>query len=138
MTRPLDYGDAEGAVRAWARLVSATGGRVFFAPPARGRQYPLTTVQRVGGAPNRGDLPVDEALIEFDVLGEKATDKASTAAVAYALVSAIQSVACGTPMGDLVCGSATVESGPTWMPEPDTGRARYTFDGRFSLRRRAA
>lgn len=135
MTTPLTYADAEGAVRAWGRTLGLVGSRVFFEPPERGRVYPLITVQRVGGAPLNQDVPIDGPLIQFDVLGEKRTDKAAVGAIAYQLASAVMSLRSGTAMGTAaVALSGTVTSGPLWMPEPETGRARYSLDARFKLR----
>lgn len=133
------FADAEGAARSWARaLPSLVAGRVFFGMPER-PVFPLVLVQRVGSGRGGGDTPIDNALIQFDIYGTDHRAKAQVGALAVYLQGQAESLLCGTPMGDAVALSATVERGPDWRPvptaeEPRHHQARYQLDVMFSLR----
>ncbi len=139
---PYVYVEAEGAVRAWARALNLAGlgARAFFGVPVTGATFPLVVLTRVGGRPVRG-VPVDRALIQFDLLGatpvdrRPPSDKYTLSVIAAALASAAESLASGTVMAaGVVCLGAEVENGPVWSPSPVDGRSRYTLDIAFLLR----
>lgn len=136
------YVEAEGAVRAWARALNLAGlgTRVFFGIPVKGATFPLAVLTRVGGRPVRG-VPMDRALIQFDLLGDTPTDrrppsdKYALGGIATSLAGAADSIASGTVMSaGVVCMGAEVENGPVWSPSPVDGRSRYVLDVAFLLR----
>ncbi len=140
---PYTLVEAEGPVRAWGRSLNIAGlsVRVFFGVPEIEPEFPLLLITRVGGRPVRGGVPMDRALIQFDLLGSTPTgrrppsDKYALSVIATALASAAESIASGTVMSSgVVCMGAEVENGPVWSPSPVDGRSRYTLDVSFLLR----
>lgn len=136
------YPEAEGAVRTWVRSLNLAGlgARAFFGVPVTNATFPLVVLTRVGGRPVRG-VPVDRALIQFDVLGDAPvdrrppSDKYALSVIATALASAADSLAAGTLIApSVVCMGAEVENGPVWSPSPVDGRSRYLLDVAFLLR----
>lgn len=136
------YVEAEGAVRTWVRSLnlSGLGGRAFFGVPVTGATFPLVVLQRVAGRPVRG-VPVDRAVMQFDLLGDAPvdrrppSDKYALSVIAAALASAADSLAAGTLIAPgVVCMGAEVENGPVWSPSPVDGRSRYIVDIAFLLR----
>jgi hypothetical protein len=125
--------DTEGALRDWLReqpsLQALVARRVFFGVPRNARQWPLVTVQRVGGAEDISEAPVDRALVQIDVWGEidgsGNGDKAGTTAVVNALRSLLGSVKHRTPLNATVDALGVTVAGVAWVPDPADDRPRY-------------
>lgn len=132
MGNVLAYVDAEGAVKAWVRAtVSAFGSRVFLGLPEGGAAYPCATVNRIGGAPQPGDTPIDDAAISLSVWG---SSRGMAESATRDLIGAIASINGGTTMTTgVICGGARVNL-VLWQPDPDDDTPRYIVDGTFSLR----
>lgn len=129
------FTDAEAAVRGWARahagITPKAPGGIYFSVP-KGASFPLATLQRVAGAPDLGEAPVDQARIQFDAWG---TTKQDAAALAEAIVNAASGLQDGTVMGSepAVAKGATVELGPVWLPDQESRRPRYVVDVTFLI-----
>jgi hypothetical protein len=131
--------DAEGATRTWLRadagVVAQMSTRVFFGVPKPTATYPLATVQRIGGGPGAGDAPVDEALLQIDVWGDKHANGNGNKAgcwTATAAVLAALEVVNDTLIATGVRAAINVES-VNWLPDPADDRPRYviTVSGSF-------
>jgi hypothetical protein len=135
----LQYPDAELAVKTWARANATL--QTVFGTPARftlgtprnqSPTFPLSTLARVGGAPDPGDVALDRPAISFSVWGD---NRGQAAQAAMVLVRAVSEVRCGTAAGaSAVLLGADVTMGPLWSPDPDDDRARYIVDATFRLR----
>lgn len=79
------FPDVENEIRVWARQLSlpGVGTRVFFSMPEGSPAFPLITVARIGGGPQRGEAPLEDPRLSFDVWG-KTKKEASDAARALA------------------------------------------------------
>lgn len=117
------------------RATDLVDNRAYLEPPER-KTYPLVTVMRVGGGlVIGGQVPIDEALMQLDVYGEKASDRYDVGDLANALATAVESMASGTPMGDDAVGmGAKVQSGPLWRPHPDSHAPRYVLTVEIGIR----
>lgn len=120
------FTDIEGGLRTWLRLQSditaVVGTRVWFGIP-EGATFPLIDLQRVGGGPQEGEAPLDDALIQFDCWGA-GKNKAQAWAVTAALLGVLESM---TPQ-QLAAGvygyGVSVES-VIFLPDPANSQARY-------------
>lgn len=121
--------DTEGALKTFlaadTAIAAIVGSRVFFGMPTNvtDADFPMVTLQRVGGGEAAGDAPVDEALVQIDCWGA-VRDKAS----AWTLCSAVRDRL--TQRGDVAL-NGTVRAGLVvdsviWLPDPDNARARYS------------
>lgn len=121
--------DTEGALKTFlaadTAIAALVGSRVFFGMPTNvtDADFPMVTLQRVGGGEAAGDAPVDEALVQIDCWGA-VRDKAS----AWTLCSAVRDRL--TQRGDVAL-NGTVRAGLVvdsviWLPDPDNARARYS------------
>jgi hypothetical protein len=122
--------DTEGALKTFlaadSPITALVSSRVFFGMPtnAGDSDFPMITLQRVGGGEGAGDAPVDEALIQVDCWGP-VRDKAT----AWSVVSAVRDRL--TQRGDVAL-NASVRAGlvvqsVVWLPDPDNARARYSI-----------
>jgi hypothetical protein len=126
----------------WARantLISAVAGSRVARGEIKGAPYPQLWVTRVGGAPNFDGIPYDAALIQLDCWGAETSTttsgETSAALLATAVLNAVRLFKDGTPMGaDAVGMWATVTGGPSWLPDTETGQARYTITAEFGVR----
>lgn len=124
------FGDVEGPIRTWVQGLDIAGQRVYFERPRSG-PLPWIVLARIAGVPH-DYVALDVPRITFDVYG---ASKALAAVAAYSLVTAIETVPAGTPMGALVCMGASVELGPVWTPDQAAQpHPRYTVDALFRLR----
>lgn len=135
MSDTQTFVDAEAAVKAWlAATIAAAAGRVFLAVNSKG-EFPQLAVLRVGGGPQDGEAPVDQARIQIDAWH---TNRKAAADLAYLVVTACRELAAGTPMDTIaVCFGARVLSNPIYRTSSDDERARryrYTLDVEFALR----
>lgn len=129
------FADVEGALRTWLRtqseITSLVGSRVFFGYPDS-TQTPLITISRVGGSPQTGEAPLEDALVQFDCWGG-IKNKAQAAQVMTALLGVLESM---TPR-DLDSSTkgygASVES-VFWSPDPTNDQARYVVTATVTVR----
>lgn len=114
-----EYSDVEGALRTWGRsTLTDLGGRVFF--EAANAPFPQIVLKRVAGA--------HDPLVQFEVFGNHKADAWEAAAD---LAFALDTMAAVQIDGVLLAG-ASVEQGPRWLPDPESGRARYIVDATVS------
>jgi len=129
------YPDIEGALRTWLRtqtaLTAVVGSRIFFGVPRSVTEtdFPMVALFRVGGGNDRGDAPIDIALVQFDVWGKIDASgngvKAGATTAVNALRATLQSVNGPTLLdAHTTCHGITVES-VVWLPNPDDDRPRY-------------
>lgn len=129
-----DWPDVEGALRTWLRadapLTALVGARVFFGVPrkATDSSYPLVTVQRVGGGQDLSEVPIDRALIQFDVWGTDAESggKARAWAVVNALRSRLETMRDRTVLNPEVDAFGAEVLSVVWSPDPADDRPRYS------------
>lgn len=135
MTAPKTFADVEGGLRTWFRaqsdITSVVSSRVFFGVPD-GVTFPIITLQRIGGGPQRGEAPLDDALIQIDCwggIGNKAQAWAVTAAVLAVLESMTpQELASG------VYGYGASVDSVNFFPDPSDGRSRYVVTATVTVR----
>lgn len=104
------------------------GGGVFSSVP-KDPDYPLITVQRVGGTPVERHW-VDRATIQIDVWGEnkgQARDLADQARVALHNMEGVTYAREFGNVDDAFVNGVEDTLGLTWSPDPPTGRDRYIF-----------
>jgi hypothetical protein len=128
------FTDVEAAVKAWARahagISAAASGGVFLSIP-KGAHFPLLVITRVGGAPELGEAPLDQARIQFDCWG---SDRAGAAALSVEVVKGLVGLRDGDAMGPSAVGKgATVELGPVFQPDLESRRPRYVVDGLITV-----
>lgn len=122
--------DAEGGCRTWLRSLSAVTAlveqRVFFAVPddTDDDDYPLVTVQRVAGAMDASEVPLDAAILQLTCIGRR-RDKASATSLASAVRVAVADLREPTVWGTDVCLGA-VEESTVFTVDPVDGRPRYS------------
>lgn len=122
--------DIEAAVAYWLRLanLSGIGDRVYTEVPAD-PEFPLITVQRIGGAPAVRQY-LDTGNIQIDVWGDDSSDaKEQAHDIAQAARRECHNMEgreFALPVHLYVTG---VEDslGLTWLPDDFTGRERYLF-----------
>lgn len=128
-----DWPDTEGAVRTWLRnqtgVQAVVATRIYFGVPKPTATYPLVTVQRIGGGPTAGDAPVDAAMLQIDVWGDKHANgngnKAGCWTVSAAVLAALE-VVNDTLIATSVRAAINVES-VIWAPDPTDDRPRYVI-----------
>lgn len=121
--------DVEGGVREWLKekLADMNLGGVWFAVPDGNPKLPLITLARIGGSPIRGEVPLDQARISFEIW---ASNKKVAVGVTERLVEALHQLRT-SPLGtDAKSRGADVDS-ILWAPQQDPGEprlARYIVD----------
>lgn len=130
--------DVEHAVRAWLRdlpeLAPTLERRVFFGMP-KSPSWPLVIVSRIGGTVDTSDAPIDVPALSFACWGPDGNQSRAIAKdVAYGLRAALLGLVHGSPVGaGFASGPAVIDLGPLWLPDRDTGRARYMLDATLHL-----
>lgn len=132
----LDFEDVEGALRSWLRthpllVGGAEGhvdGRVFFAVPTS-VSYPLITVSRIGGGPQEGLAPLDDARLSMRVYGQT---KSSAQKVTNRLVTALQQIE-AEPLNGSVFGHGARVDSQLWLPDPADDCPRYIVDATITV-----
>jgi hypothetical protein len=76
--------DVEGALRTYLRadtdLAATVGQRVYFAVPRDSKdgtfesKFPCVKITRLGGGQDPSQVPIDQALVQFDVYGKKSDE----------------------------------------------------------------
>lgn len=141
MTFTRTFADVEGGLRSWLRaqsgVSSVVGTRVFFGIPRDeagqpSAAFPLIVLNRVGGAPQTGGAPLDDALIQLDCWGG-ISNKAQAWAAAKAVMDALESMTPQTLAAGVYAYGASVES-VIWLPNPDDDRARYVVTAMVTAR----
>lgn len=130
--------DAEEAAKQWARSVAAitavVGQRVFLAPN-NDASFPQLVASRAGGSSDRGEAPLDLALISFSCW---AASRRAAGSLAYVVMGEAESMAGPTPMGAAAVGlGATCELGPRYLTsaaDEQARRYRYVLDVEFVIR----
>lgn len=127
--------DTEGALKTYlaadTAITALAGSRVFFGMPTNvtDADFPMVTLQRVGGGEGAGDAPVDDALVQIDCWGP-VRDKAG----AWSLCSAVRDRL--TQRGDVALNGAVragfVVGSVVWLPDPGNARARYSITAEVS------
>lgn len=74
---PDEWPDIEGALRSWLRndpgLLPLINRRVFFGIPRDSEgSFPCIMITRIGGGDIRGEAPLDQPMLQFDIYGKKA------------------------------------------------------------------
>lgn len=127
-----NWPDVEGAMRDFLRadtgLVALVGNRVFFGAP-REPTYPMILITRVGGGQARGEAPIDNALLQLDVLGKLASEpgggKGPVTTAALALQKAVSRIKNGTKLvSNVTAWDAQIVSS-FYSPDPITDRPRH-------------
>lgn len=123
--------DVEGAVRSWLRTqLPDLSGRVFFGIPAKSPILPLVTLQRIGGAPQFGESPLEDIRLSFDVWGLIKEDAINTLTALSEVITDIANVT--MPLG-VHCCYAKVDS-VLWRPDDEKKLARYVADATFTVK----
>lgn len=126
------FPDTEGACRTWLRtkttLTAVVAQRIFFGVPddASETDFPLITVQRLGGGGDASEAPLDVASLQIDCWGNL-RGKAVVLALANAVRSEINELRTATAWdGTVTCLGATVEN-ISFMVDPEDQRPRYSL-----------
>lgn len=126
------FPDTEGACRAWLRATSSVtalvGSRSFFSVPddADEDDYPMVTVERVGGGEDGSEAAIDVAVLQLKIHGKR-RGKAAAHAIKSAIRSelrAIRSPVAWTPT--VTCYGAHVES-DLYLQDPQDRRPAYVL-----------
>lgn len=124
----MTWPDVEGGIRDYLRantaIAALVGTRVFFGIPAT-VQYPLITVQRVGGGDDTSEAPIDQALIQIDVWAAVG-NKASATAVLNAVRDCLSGIRGRTTLKAGVTGFGAEVVSVIWAPEQGTDQPRYS------------
>lgn len=128
--------DAENAHRVWLRgKIPTVAGRVVFAfpdgaNPLAEERPALITVRRIGGAPQRGQAPLDDVRLSYEVwaLNKKDAADAMTALVALLRESAGIQLDDGTYLYGVQVESIA------WVPDDAAKLARYVVTATSTVR----
>lgn len=135
------FADVEGGLRTWLRtqsdITAQVSTRVFFGIPRDNAgtattSFPLITLQRVGGSPQAGEAPLDDALIQLDCWAQ-GQNKAQAWAAAKAVIETLESLDNVTLAAGIYAYGASVES-VIFSPDPVDSRARYSITALVTTR----
>lgn len=118
--------DIEAGLRTWLKLqpaiIAAVGSKVFFGiPDPRNPSFPLIAISRVGGGPQLGEAPLDDAIIQFDCWG---SNKGSACQVSLALIGVLDELESNQMGSDAFGYGVNVESS---VGIPDSGSKTYRY-----------
>jgi hypothetical protein len=120
--------DIEGAVRdalrADAAVSALVGQRVHFGVPSS-PEWPLITVQRVGGGDDPGDAPIDRPLVQIDCYGAE-RNKTQARAIADAVRDWARSIRRATDLNAEVAAYGIDVESDLWAPDA-ADRPRYVI-----------
>lgn len=135
----ITFPDTEGALRSWLReqeqLTDLVAKRIFLGVPTNAT-FPLISIQQVGGGPQAGEAPVEDALIQFDCWAygrEGHWNKVQLAEVKNVLTGLLQA------MNNVALDSSTTGYGAKVLSvvattdQPD-GRPRYIVTAQVTAR----
>lgn len=135
MTAVKQFADVEGGLRTWLRtqsdITALVSTRVFFGVPDA-VTFPVITIQRVGGGPQSGEAPLDDALIQIDCWAS-GQNKAQAWAVAKAVIDVLESMTPQELDSGVYAYGASVDS-VIFLPDPADGRARYSVTALVTVR----
>lgn len=129
---PEEWPDVEFALRQWLRadtdLQAFVGQRVFFGVPRNSANaFPLIMLTRIGGGQDSSEVPLDNALMQFDVYGRKTNEGGSRKEVtdiALQLRRSLQKIRGRTRLDDFVSAFDTRVSSQVFSPLPADDRPR--------------
>lgn len=125
--------DIEAAAIEWMRGQGIAGGRVYSKVPAS-PQFPLVSVQRIGGIPAVREY-LDAANLQIDVWGNSKSEADDLATAARIALLGMEGKVVQVPNGGQGWVSGVADSlGLTWLPDDETGRDRYLFSMVFYCR----
>lgn len=126
-----------------SELTDELGGPHVHAelPPAPALVWPLITLHRIGGTPERAGWPPrgwrDQARLTVYVWGEAGDARESVRHIAAVAQRALWRLPLEAPVQPLGVVQAVIDGGgPAWSPDSVTGRPRYTFDVEIHVRPR--
>ena len=135
MTRFNELPDLEAVVSVAIRDATIGGLEgVYSSIPAKSPQYPLITVKRIGGTPSVRSY-LDTARIQIDVWGgvkgdgpgqPTKSDILDISQAARIAVLELEGETVDDPV-DVFVSAVEDASGLMWLPDPTTGRDRYSF-----------
>lgn len=135
MTAPA-FTDVEGALRTWEKthplLVPVVAGRVFFGYPDGSPALPLLTLSRAGGAPQRGEAPLEDVRISHSVWG---SNKKMAIDGVKALTSALHSLS-NVVLDEFTYAYSAEVTNVLWLPDQEAKLARYVCDAIVTVRAR--
>lgn len=119
--------DVEAAVVA---LLSPLPGFTTHTQFPEDPTFPLVLIHRSGGGMDQAAMVVDAATVQVDAWGQTKTEAYDTVQAARTRLLNIDGEAVGS-----VWISKVEESGAfLWLPDPESGRPRYTCDLRLYVR----
>lgn len=131
---PEQWPDIEGALRTYLRadtdLAALISNRVFFGVPRDSTDaFPLVMITRIGGGQTSSEVPLDNALIQFDVYGKKSEEsgggRKAVTDIALALRKALSTIRGRTRLDSTVVAFGVVVSSQVFSPLPGDDRPRY-------------
>lgn len=125
MTAPT-FTDCENEVRVWLRGLALTGvgTRVFFDVPDGTPTYPLITVARIGGGAQRGEAPLEDPRLSFQVWAKTKLEAANAALDLANALREAQSVLLLEHTYAYGFEDITI----LWLPDATSGLPRYVVD----------
>jgi hypothetical protein len=127
--------DVEGGIRdhlrADAGVSAIVGTRVLFGVPSNA-EFPLVTVQRVGGGDDPSEAPIDLALVQIDCWGAE-RNKSQARALADAVREWARSIRRATDLNEEVTAYGAVVESDLWAPDA-TDRPRYSITAQVMAR----
>ena len=130
------FPDLEGACRTWLRNHPFVGPLIdnkhayFGVPNGDNPPSPMIIVSRLGGAPQDGEVPLDDGRVEFAVWGNT---KMAASQVERMLCAALHDMGSVQMSPDVVGYGARVES-RIWLPEENSNAGRYLVDAIITAR----
>lgn len=124
--------DAEGAFRSYVRTAGGPWGqRAYFGTPEQPNPtLPMLVVSRIGGGPQLGEAPLDDARLSVDVWG---ITKFQAVEAVKVLTGLIQDLA-STPLdAGTIALNGQVDS-VVWAPDDTLKLPRYVVDCTLTLK----
>lgn len=124
--------DIEGGLKAFFRandpIAALVGNRVFLGMPIGGpKKWPALVIHRIGGGPQDADYPMDLARIQIDVWHDTG-NKIACQALAALVASTLINLPSGTLLSSAVRAFGFSQFTVPYVPDPETGRARYAVN----------
>lgn len=125
MTLYREFPDVEAIAATKLRTAAIPGVKSVSSSVPKDADYPLITVQRVGGVPAVREY-MDAANIQIGVWGENKSQARDIAARARVVLLELTGTAVTDPVSAWV-SSVDDSLSLTWSPDPETGKDRYIF-----------
>lgn len=129
--------DTAKMVRDWLRSISAvttlvSSSRIDIAASAD-TANPSIIVRRVGGGDDDGEAPIDQALVQIDIVSGSTPSRAAVLAIVGVVRGEIKALRTAT-VGNLgVLYGGSVDS-DVWLPDPSNDRPRQILTAAFTAR----